>query len=92
MATLGNQSVRQPPGGSQNNTTPAAPPTMTPAALRVVGFLVGGAALVALADVAPQAAIGMTLVLGLGVLLTHADQLQSLTGAFSQATGHNPTQ
>lgn len=56
----------------------------------VIGFAIAGAALVALADVAPQAAIGLTVVIGLGVLLAHADNLQQLSNAFIAATtgGH----
>ena len=64
------------------------PSNVTPGAVRVIGFLVAGAALVALADVAPQAAIGLTAVLGLGVLLTHADQLTAISNLFNNATGH----
>lgn len=56
---------------------------------RVVGFLVAGAALVALADVAPDAAIGLAAVIGLGVLLTHGNELNQLANAFKAAApGH----
>lgn len=64
--------------------------TVTPGAAKVLGFLVAGAALVAIADVAPQAAIGMTLVLGLGIVLTHTDELKSMSDLFQTATGHPP--
>lgn len=63
-------------------------PTRTHA---VIGFLVAGAALVALADVAPQAAIGLTAVIGLGVLLKRAPEVQQMASAFVSATGHAPT-
>lgn len=61
---------------------------MSPKAQKVVGFLVAGAALVALGEVAPQAAIGLTAVIGLGVLLAHANEVQQLSNAFMTATGH----
>lgn len=61
---------------------------VTPGAIRVIGFLVAGGVLVGLADFAPQAAIGLTLVIGLGVLLTHADQLTILSSLYNGATGH----
>lgn len=60
-------------------------PTRTHA---VIGFLVAGAALVALADVAPQAAIGLSAVIGLGVLLKRAPEVQQMASAFASATGH----
>ena len=56
----------------------------------VIGFALGGLALVALADVAPDAAIGLAAVLALGVALTHANELQQLSNAFITATGHQP--
>ena len=56
----------------------------------IVGFALGGVALVALADVAPEAAIGLASVLALGVALTHASEIQQLSNAFITATGHQP--
>lgn len=61
---------------------------MSNRAKTVVGFVVAGAALVALADIAPQAALGLTAVLGLSVVLAHANELQQLSHAFATATGH----
>ena len=63
---------------------------MSNRAKAVVGFAVGGVVLVALADVAPDAALGLTAVIALGVVLAHADQLQQLTNGFITATGHKP--
>lgn len=62
---------------------------MSDRAKKLVGFAVGGAVLVALADVAPEAAIGLTAVIALGALLAHANELQQLTNAFATATGHS---
>lgn len=57
--------------------------------LRVVGFLVAGGALIALADVAPDAAIGLAAVVGLGVLLTHGAEITQISNAFQMAApGH----
>lgn len=61
---------------------------MSPQAVKVVGFLVAGAALLGLAEIAPKAALGLTAVLGLGVLIGHASELQQLSNAFITATGH----
>ena len=65
---------------------------MSNRAKAIVGFGVAGLVLVALADVAPDAALGLTAVIGLGVLLSHASQLQQLTNGFIIATGHTPPQ
>lgn len=73
-----------------NSSTPSVAP-LSSRAHAVIGFVVAGAALVALADVAPQAAIGLTAVIGLGVLLTHGAELQQLSSAFASATGHAPS-
>ena len=59
-------------------------------AAKVIGFCVAGAALVILADYAPQAAIGTTVVIGLGVALSHASDIRQLTNTFITATGHTP--
>ena len=72
---------------------PAAPNAVPGAqvssrAAKVLGFCVAGAALVVLADYAPQAAIGMTVVIGLGVALTHTSDIRTLSNTFIQATGH----
>ena len=56
----------------------------------IIGFAVAGVALVALADVAPDAAIGLAAVVALGVALTHANEIQQLSNAFITATGHQP--
>lgn len=61
---------------------------MSQRATVIVGFLVGGAALVALAEVAPQAAIGLTAVIGLGVVLNRASEVRQIANAFVTATGH----
>lgn len=61
---------------------------MSQRATVIVGFLVGGAALVALAEVAPQAAIGLTAVIGLGVVLSRASEVRQIANGFITATGH----
>lgn len=91
--TPGTPGVSSPtPPGSSPTSSPTA--TSSPAgslsnrAHLVIGYLVAGAALVALADIAPEAAIGLTAVIGLGVVVTHANELQALSNAFIAATGH----
>lgn len=73
-------------------TPPGGPDAaqVTPGAIRVIGFLAAGGSLVVLADFAPQAAVGLALVLGLGVLLLHANELANLSNLFQTATGHPP--
>lgn len=61
---------------------------MSNKAVRVVGFLVAGGVLVAIADAAPNVAIGAALVIGLGVVLSHPAELQALSDALVKATGH----
>lgn len=72
-----------------SNSAPTGP-TVSTGEAKVLGFLVAGAALVVLADVAPQAAIGMTLVLALGIVLTHTSELTAMSNLFQTATGHPP--
>lgn len=90
------------PGQTFNPGQPLPPPGSTPAvtstglavsnqAVKVIGFMVAGAALIALADVAPEAGVGLTAVLGLGVLLMHATQLQQLVNGFDTAIGQPAT-
>jgi len=69
-------------------TQPSSSGQVSNRAALVIGFVVGGAALVALADVAPQAAIGLTALLGLGVIVMHPDDIKNLSNAFVTATGH----
>ena len=83
MATR--QPQPEPTASPHHDTT--GPQVSNRAAL-VIGFVVGGAALVALAEVAPQAAIGMTTLLGLGVVLMHPDEISNLSDVFVKATGH----
>lgn len=52
-----------------------------------VGYGVAAAALIALAGPAPQAAISMAAVIGLGIALTHADEISQLLGTFTSAVG-----
>lgn len=72
------------PAGSPATNTPQ----VSNRAALVIGFVVSGAALVALAEVAPQAAIGLTAILALGVVLKHPQEITSLSNAFVTATGH----
>lgn len=76
------------PGGTSTTATSSA---LSSRAVKVVGFVVAGAALVALADVAPEAGVGLTAILGLGVLLAHATELQQLVNGFSAAIGQPQT-
>lgn len=73
-------------------SSPSAPtgPTVTNGTAKVIGYAVAGAGLVVLADFAPQAAIGMALVLALGIVLTHSSELTSISNLFQTATGHPP--
>lgn len=80
---MANLKVTPPPG---DNMPQAG--DMSPHAVKIVGFLVAGGVLIALAEFAPDAAIGLALVVGLGVLLTHADELQAWANALAAATGH----
>lgn len=61
---------------------------MSDRAVKTVAFLVAGGALVAIAEVAPDFAVGMTVLVGIGVLLGHANELQALSNAAITATGH----
>lgn len=96
------QPGNQPTPGNPGNPPPASAPgssnpgptaqqdtgsALSSRAVKVVGFIIAGAALVALADVAPEAGIGLTAVLGLGVLLMHSSELVQLSNSFSAALG-----
>lgn len=72
----------------QPANNPAGSPQVSSGAVKVIGYVVAGGVLVILADFAPQAAVGLALVLGLGILLTHADQLTQLSSALNTALGH----
>ena len=71
-------------------TPPGAGTSLPPGIVRVIGFTVGGLALVALADVQPDLAVGLAVLVGVGVLISHGDQLAVLSNAFAFATGHAP--
>lgn len=73
--------------GQDPGTPSGATANVSAHGVKVLGFLVAGGALVALADVAPDAAIGLAAVLGLGVLLGHAQEFNALATAFGQAAG-----
>jgi sensor histidine kinase regulating citrate/malate metabolism len=59
-------------------------------AVKIIGFVVVGGTLFLLADVAPNIAIPLTLVVALGVVLARADQLIALADAFALAIGQQP--
>lgn len=83
--------MAQPPGNTPTLSPPASPGSPSQVSSRaalIIGFVVGGAALVALAEVMPEAAIGLTAILGLGVVLMHPQEINALSTAFVHATGH----
>lgn len=51
----------------------------------VIGFVVAGGALVALAGPEPQLAIGIAAILGLGIVLSHPQEIQTLLSTFQSA-------
>lgn len=51
----------------------------------IIGFIVAGGALVALAGVAPGPAIGIAAVIGLGVALTHPDEITNMINLFTSS-------
>lgn len=53
----------------------------------VAGFLVAGAALYVLADFQPQFAVGTAALIGLGVALTHTNEIDSLVSTWRGAVG-----
>lgn len=53
----------------------------------VAGFVVAGAALLLLADVQPQFAIGTAALIGLGVALSHTNEINSLVATWRKAVG-----
>lgn len=61
---------------------------MTDAARRGLGFGLAAAVLLILADSSPRLALATVGVVGLGVALSHADEIASLFNAFTAATGH----
>ncbi len=63
---------------------------MSNRAKTLIGFAVAGAALLVIADHAPRAAVAMTGVLVLGVVVTHATDIKQLLDTFTVATGHKP--
>ena len=69
-------------------SVPASSSTDTSTRWKVVaGFIVAGAALVLLADVAPKFAMGTAGLIGLGVVLTHTSEINSLVSTWRGALG-----
>ena len=58
---------------------------MNARATALLGFGVAGITLVAIAGAAPRAALAVVGVIGLGVLLGHASDIQALVGTFNLA-------
>lgn len=53
----------------------------------VAGFLVASGALILLADYAPKFAVGTAVLIGLGVALTHTNEINSLVATWQTALG-----
>lgn len=53
----------------------------------VAGFVVAGGVLILLADAAPQFAVGTAALIGLGVALTHTNEINSLVSTWRTAVG-----
>lgn len=55
--------------------------------IKVAGFIVASGALLLLADVSPEFALGTALLIGLGVALTHTNEINSLISLWRGAVG-----
>lgn len=55
--------------------------------VKVAGFIVASGALLLLADVSPEFALGTALLIGLGVALTHTNEINSLVSTWRKAVG-----
>lgn len=53
----------------------------------VAGFIVAGGILILLADYAPKFALGTAALIGLGVALTHTNEINSLAATWRGALG-----
>lgn len=62
---------------------------MSARAKTVLGFCLAGVTLVAIADVAPRLAVGTAAVIGLGVALTHSQDIANLLNTWTSAVKSN---